>query len=528
MNPKPGRRLIVAYGRPLLGCVAFALASLWLLLVGQNSLRYEGNFSTDSVFYVDAARHIAEGAGAVSGITTVEEAIEADAFPPSPLRMWAPGYPYAIAATMTMGLSGPHGALLVSILAAGGCLIGAAWLGWALRGVDGAVLAVSFAAQWPLLRYVAIHGWSESLALAWLLMTLAAAVHCLRVPRSYLAAAGGFAAAMAVSTRYAVVPVAVLPVAAYLLRYRSKQGVVFSACHIASLALGLGAVWMISGWSPGGAGPHERPEWSSPLVHITDLAAAVWGNAAPTSALGMIVAAALLVTCLVGWRHRAGTDAVATAARGICVSGVWLVLAWSLAYGGALVYAAVRYQLDPIDSRLAAPLILPLLVLVAAVLGCSARLTRAIPVTTAILLLLIAIYSEWMALRPLLKMAVTRPYEIERRFERSETLQWLDNALQPDDVVITLDSLEVPFVLGTVRTLLWQSKPDDESEALAAQFTAFLDRHPGDVGRLFVVMGKGMGAATALPSWLPPPSGDGYRTVPVVDLEDGTIFEIVP
>lgn len=449
-------------------------------------LRYEGAYSTDSVFYVDAARWIAAGHGPRSGIGTAAEVIQDGALPPRPLRMWPPGYPYLAAAVMALGCEAPQAALIAVQIGAAILLAAAALLGYALAGANGAALALAACAIHPALRLAAVHAWSETPAMALLLAAFAAAAFAVRRGGLALAAAAGALAVLALTFRYALAPASAAVCACYLLAHRKRLGLRLTAAHAGAFVLTLALVWAVTRWRPGGAGPRMRDAWLNPGGQAYLLAEQILGSLRPGSATVSAIYAALIGACIVAWLRRRRTQAPGVGP----VPGASLLILWPPIYGAALLAGAVRYHLDPIDARLSLPLSLPLAIGLAIALSYGARLYRWLPIAAASLLIAGAAYGEWRALAPVLRTPPPAPYETARRIARSETLQWLQADWKPGDRVMTIDGLDVPFLLGTVPTILSITGERGASAAESAAFAELLRRETGGGRFLLVLRGR--------------------------------------
>lgn len=160
-------------------------------------------FDATGMIYVDMARHIARGEGIVS---TIYFPSHVPKFP-SPIALWPPLYPAAIAGLLEMGVDAAIASRVVS-LAAFGVTVGILWLIGAevfSEGV-GTVTALLLMA-WPVITGIAAMALSENLFIMFITASVLYTARLLRggaaMPRaSRLAAAGGLAMAGAALTRY--------------------------------------------------------------------------------------------------------------------------------------------------------------------------------------------------------------------------------------------------------------------------------------------------------------------------------------
>lgn len=224
------------------GLIALALTVLCAGLLWAACLGHGAGISPDSVYYLDAARHIASGDGVV---TTLPEGT------PRPMVTWPPLYPAALAAGAAAGAAPQdwvpwlHGALYV-VMALGAYLV----LRWAgvTPGVAGCAAAIAvFAGSMLRAFHLAL---SEALFLPLWLGLMALLARALVDHRRFWLVAAGLCAAAATLTRY--VAQGAIPAAALLLavmpatmawRARLGRAGLFFACAQLPVLL-----WLLRNW----------------------------------------------------------------------------------------------------------------------------------------------------------------------------------------------------------------------------------------------------------------------------------------
>jgi hypothetical protein len=194
-------------------------------------------FDATGMIYIDMGRHIARGDGIVS---TIYFPSHIPKFP-SPIALWPPLYPAAIAILLALGIDAAIASRLISI-AAFGVTVGLVWLiGTDVFGEGVGTIAALLLMAWPSVTGIAAMALSENLFIMFLTLSVWFTVRLLRneaAPRaSGLAAAGGLAMSAAALTRYP--GLAVMAIAAGLLlldfravpwRSRLKPVAIWSIC----------------------------------------------------------------------------------------------------------------------------------------------------------------------------------------------------------------------------------------------------------------------------------------------------------
>lgn len=160
-------------------------------------------FDPAGMTYVDIARHIAKGHGIAAGILYPSHVPKM----PSPISLWPPLYPAAIAGLSLLGVESAIASRVVSIVAFG-VSVGLVWvIGSVLFDERAGAVAALLLAAWPTVTGIAAMALSENLFVLLVLLSVLFSVRVIHgersLTRSYvMAAAGGLAMAGAALTRY--------------------------------------------------------------------------------------------------------------------------------------------------------------------------------------------------------------------------------------------------------------------------------------------------------------------------------------
>lgn len=361
--------------RPILRDLSAALLLCTLAVFVADRLAPAGSATTpDSLAYLEAARHIADGHGITLATNPFSGAEEY-----RPMTAWPPLYPVLLSTVIpTEPAAGPQrAAMLASLLLIATVL--ACYLlfrrQWPAIGATVAAAAVCVSA--PAVSVYA-YAWSETLFLpllciALLLATIAADSNDAK--RAGAAFAGlAVVLALAFATRYAGWVLALLLPVAFLLN-RSRLHLAAVAGALALYAAIAGAVIARNHVLTGSFSGSGRQAGAAPGEVLDDIASTLALHVTPT----LLLLVALLLAALTAFTLHRRPPASPAAGR------PWLAPA--LAAGTALtsllalIAMATIARFDSIDQRLLSPVLLPLLIAVLAALPLAA--TRRSPAMLA-------------------------------------------------------------------------------------------------------------------------------------------------
>lgn len=453
------------------------VVGVYLLLFSFNSLTRTRLFSRDSMTYVDVARNVVEGRGLVQSTL----GLSTPSFPtaarfPDPLVQQPPLYPLVVAAVCATTVPCEDAALLVAAAAYGAVLL----LTWSLAGLlfdrRSASLVVVLLLVYHPLTGIARHALSETLAIALALGSLLLLARRASYGRT---AAAGLLAGLALSARYAMLPLVVAGPAAVLLARRgdASKGLREAALFVA--AWGLPTVIVLtrnllvsSTW----AGQRSASDLSLSTI-LTSIVSALAGSYAGYSAR---VESAILLVALsaAGLGALMGGRVSLLAARGwLRERGRVLLLLWAGSYLGVLALQRWLYHFDDIGSRLVAPAGLVLVIVIGA--ACRRHLERVhpcLPAVVAGVVIALAFAREG-------RLLVTAPpIDHMQALTRSERLQWLSRHTTERDLIIGDDAMYVPFYLRRYAVSFspypYSRHPErDQLLALVNDRTARFERH---------------------------------------------------
>lgn len=440
--------------RHSLPALAVAAVGVALALLLFNSLARTRLFSPDSMNYVDVARNIAAGRGAVQSAAGFNGADPpaAETPIPAPLLSQPPLYPLLVALLSLAGPPPADAALALAALAYGACLPLAFLLARELYDEQAAALAVGATLLCFPLAYVARFAWSESLGAALVLLALLLLARAARpggAPPAWEATLAGLAAGLAFATRYALWPLLPLGLA-YLAWARrgpaALAGYALGAALPAGLTLGRNLA-VAGALLPRGL-PSDRPLPRNLADAARELAGHYLANRAGALqlALAVLIGLALAAAAARG-RRRAIVGAVAGRRA--------LLPLWAAAYVAALVIQRSLAHFDPIGPRLIAPAWASLVVLGPALLLAAAPRLRRPPH----LALAICAAAALAAAARELPVALGPPAEHGPPLASSERLRWVAEHTGPGDLIVGDDAVDLPFYLGRPAAVSFSAYP---------------------------------------------------------------------
>ncbi len=358
-----GSRRSTPFSWFVLGCAAFGAAATLV------ATRHGPGMSPDSVSYFAAARNLVAGRGYAD-------------FTGQPLTTFPPGLPVLLAAGDRLGMSLATASRLLNAACFAGIVLVAAVL---LRRHTTIVQtgAIALIAASTTLLHLAENVWSEpafTLLLLAMVVVLEDAAGPPDAPVWKAAVAGGLTG-VAFLVRYAATPLLVAGVLVVLVRpaatpvaERAKRALVFGGG-----ALVLPALWLLRNASVHGPfllGPRvSSPDgwWSFAQAFASSIAAIAFPRGVPQAAA--IAVAGALVVLLAAARLLPVPGRRGPFATGPSLGPLVVVL---VTYG-AFVMASAKIAGSSMDTRIVAPMYVPALVVVAALVDRSMRRLREAP-----------------------------------------------------------------------------------------------------------------------------------------------------
>ena len=485
-EPSPGgSRLHPALAPAIAGAVA-----LFAALILYNTLRIEGGYTPDSLFYIDAARNLLDGRGLVSSMAELDRLIAANQPLPVPFTMWAPLYPLAIAALAAVGVPATAAALVVAGVAFACVLFSGFLLAQRIAGTAAGVLAVALLAHMPPLLAAAQTAWSETLGLTFLLLAIWL---LLPSPRESTGSAiwiplvAGNLAGLAFGTRYALLPLVAFGPAFYLAQ-QGRRGTRPAVLFIAGASIvALPVVFRnftSDGLPTGAADTTNQIALADNIARLLPaLAASLWHSGFLFNVLALLFAVFVAYALL----RRKSQPGHFPAFR----SAVVVLAGWAIAYLAFLLVAQYRVRIDPLNARLLLPVtvvIPPLIAAVALRLG----LPRRAAATFAAAFLAVALYEQADNARLIFNTRIPPVYAVAERTAQDGPIAWLAQRVEPGDLIIAEDGLDLPFYLGPVNTAFFSKAHTPGFRLDADTLFTYLDTHACNGANVWLLVANQM------------------------------------
>ena len=472
--------------------VMFAFGALALLgLILYNTLRLDGKYTPDSLFYIDAARNLLGGRGLVSSMAELDRLMAADQGLPVPFTLWAPLYPLAVAAVSAVGMPATAAAFVVSVVGYGGVLLGGFLVARRLAGPAAGALAVGLLAHMPPLSIAAQTAWSETLGLALLLCALWLSLPAAQETdekRAWTCFIGGIFAGLAFATRYALFPIVIVGPAILLVRYK-RQGLRLAFFCAAGSAIPLLPV-MVRNFTaaglPSGAGTsNEAVLFYENLLRIWPaLHASLWQDGFAFNAIAITIV--IVIGAAVAWRRRSGLQTAYSAQ--VFWRSAAILACWAAVYLGFLLAAQLRVRVDPLNARLLLPMTIVVPPLVAAGI-IHAGLPRRAAAIFAALFLGLSMYTQAADARLIAGTRLPPVYDVSTRMPKG-TISWLAEHVQPGDFIVAKDGLDLPLYLGPLNTAFFSEAHTPGFLPTPEALFAYLDRYACDGGAVWLIIGN--------------------------------------
>ncbi len=368
--------------------IAATCAAVALAVVAAAILVAPPYLSPDSQHYCDIAHQIAKGLGPVSfDLHLASPAV------PSANGLWPPGYPYALAGLLRVGLTETRAASAINALSFVVLGLAAYALGRSAalpRAL--AIPAAALAMAHPFVRAVHAHALSEPPYLALTYLTLALLAYGL--PRRSLAAlfAAGAAAGLAVTIRHAgLFVVAYGLIASVVFLLAARETLRRAALQLAVFFIGPLVVTPLALWT--NLAVYGRPfglarvSVVGPARGLVSRGSQLFSLLEPAES-GLWVFALVAVVLWRFWRRGPEATEPGAAREPESRTALALVAGWIPFYCAALVASTYRVDTDAYDARLLSPVAPALVLLVAGLiaLGPARRVRSASLVIVTVLI----------------------------------------------------------------------------------------------------------------------------------------------
>ena len=521
--------------------VFLVLVLAYTLFLGYNSLSLEGQFSPDSVVYIDAAQNLSAGRGLSSSMVRLQRLVREETTPPLPMTVWAPLFPILLAALDVFQVPPAAGALAVPVIFLAVVLVSAWLLVARLYDRAAAMFAVAFLIHQDAVRHVSTHAWTEMMGMALLFMGLGQLIRARsEEPASpSRALVAGLLCGLAVATRFALLPLVPFGFLLVLRRELSKSALLSMAAYAAGSGLIVGAVFGRIFWLTGrvrGVGGN------STNVAMFDLArnlfdalvsAVTISGLIPLSAF-VLFSLAALASFVFNRLHERRTETL----RSLIFSKKrWVLILWPILYLCFLFYAQTRVLVDATSVRLVFPAVCVAFLFVVAAAARGSGIRAHWLVGLAFALLGIGLYTEIGNARNIARVDLPPVYTLESNLKPSETLTWLSKNASTGDLLIAEDGYDLPFFIGPVDTAYFMPSLFPKSRIQYDFVASYLNRTNacGRHANVYLVINAKSGSRDlirqnfgAFTADLITGDLDGYPGIHLQeDLEDGMIFRIV-
>lgn len=475
----------------LLTLLAIVLGVVFIAAFTFVSLTRTRAFSPDSMNYVDVARNLAEGRGLTQstlGYHDIRFLGSQDW--PVPFTAQPPLYPMLIAGLYRLGISLQDAALvlpaasLVLLLVLAWMLLrriwgdAAAWLGVAL-------LALNFP-----LNFAARIAWSDGPGLVFILLAL---LPGRGVSPAARAAFAGFACGFAFATRFAAAPLIPAVALGVFLATRGetmKRRLVCFGAFIIPLAACVVPI-LIRNHMLYGKFFHDH---FGSEVSLDVAVYQTFGNLFGSwiglfdSTLEGLALLALILIGIVIARRRGELKSAALPA------GAVPLVAWLALYIFFILYQALTIHLDEIGPRLLLPVSVALVIWFAGFFTKAVRL----PLVAALALCCTAF-----GVRAFQEMQIAGARDaaptLAQRVAASPRVLWVKENTVHEDIIISDDAVDLPFLLGPRRVVSFSPYPTTEHPDYAKLVTWADARR--DAGRIFIVLPRFNASQAVIRNW---------------------------
>jgi hypothetical protein len=445
----------------LLQRLCVALLAIYALWFAFNSYTRTRQFEDgDTMNFIDVARHIAGGQGVTQATLGFDQPhFNVDDPIPTPLTHQPPLYPLMIASVSQTGLSLADSALLIAVVSYALALVAAYRAVLLLFGRTEALGAVLLLASYAPLRDFSASAFSDPPGIALLLTAFWVLAHYSNRPRkrAHLALLGGWIAASAVATRYALAPALAIAGLFVFIRATSRlrDSILFM---VGPGVIGILLVWRNLTILQGSVMPHFLHLHTGLVANFLDALGTLAGDYADWGSrplrialLAMVILIALLLA-----RHR-GQLAATLHSVSWKGSGSAFLVTFGLTYCAFLIVLRSHSSIDPIGPRYMLPGAVTFLLLFAVFV------VRATGINLGRLAIAGSVIGLGLIAYEVNTTFVTPRYSAERRVAQSERLSWVGKNTTHDDLIIGEDSVVFPFYFDRTVAVSYSLFPATET-----------------------------------------------------------------
>lgn len=442
--------------------VIIAGIAFYLAVFSFNSHTRNGQFSPDSMNYVDVAKNIATGKGIAQSTLGFNQAylFDGNSKIPAPFTSQAPLYPLLIAQLGRIGFSFKDAALLIPAAAYGAILLLAFLLSRNLYGKRTALLSLAFLLFYYPLTLISRSAWSESVAAVFLLLSFYLLVRSCQFAgiRAIVTSAlfSGLSAGLVFSTRYALFPlifIGILFLARELRDSRLRLAALFS--YITGALLPIVLVLVHNLFSAGYLMPPILPSNRSWPENAVDAIAATFGNYCGKEGWEIqaeIAVALIAVSVIVLTVQRRTRELAIVFVR----QRHYLLTLWFLVFSVFMVYQRTVQHFDRLETRLLFPAGIVLILLIAALLVKAVDpWVKSSAVFQVILVLAILVASVQ-------QVQITKDepvMNVSAQLAKSDRFNWVADHTTNSDLIVGDDTIDITFFYGRTASVSFSDYP---------------------------------------------------------------------
>jgi hypothetical protein len=412
--------------------------------------------------YVDIARNLASGKGIVQSTLGYNQPFLFDAYSqvPTPVTAQPPLYPIVILLVSRLGVSSADAALLISSAAYAIILLLAYMLARDMYDKSSALLSLGGLLIYAPLIEVSRFAWTESLSIVFILFTFWLLIRSGSQTDNRLVATNcflaGLATGLAFSTRYALLPLALVAILFLALEYhenRARLQALFLYLIAASIpiTLVLGHNLLASGRLI----PPSLPSDRSVLTNLSDTFFSTFGNylyhgAETIQAIAAVAGIiAILITLAVRRRTRDLLNVFVSDKH-------YLLTTWVVAFTAFIVYERTVSNFDHIDARIMVPAGVIVVILAMALLlkVIEPPKSRRSFLYALVTVMTIAAFAR--EIRIVLVQSIATDSAV---ITQSGRLSWVAQNTSDNDLIVGDDTTDIPFYLGRGAAISFSPYP---------------------------------------------------------------------
>jgi len=459
-----------ALGKILIHGIFWIIAACYAYSLGYNNVSHSGQFTPDSVVYVNAGENIATGNGISVSFAHFDHAVRHDIDLPAALTEYGPGYPIVLSVAPIFGIDARNFGLIITPVFMFLFFVSTYFAVRAVSSSEAGFFAVALLTSFEALENASRHIWTETMGLTFLTLAFGLMICALKETRKMKAGyllffLVGVSAGLALATRYALAPL-LLVVLLCLIERNWRRLTVRALCFLGGYSL-VGVPLVARKFY------HSIPHPGDVLIRdvsivqaLEDLMRVLRYLATPSLSLVSLACLVLTIATLVYILTPNGKSDARVYFKQLHSGGGSFLILWPAVYLCFLLWSQTQLHIDPIDARLVLPasVFVPI---VSCVVVCRITLIpRNLFLALALILLSLEAYPETSTASTVRKVFASRPGSVWQHSPLRSELEYVKSRQGPSTLIIAEDGLMVPFFLGPIRTLYFSGSPQASPEEL--------------------------------------------------------------